>query len=138
MLQLKALLLFAAIGRTNHAEEVDVAQSVLAALPFLASWLFRSPCLGAYSRQATSSLSAIPFGVAPSLAVGTLSGLATRCTIKGYVPPVVFSVLTFVFSFILMCSTRVAYLKLFGATSDEKNKDAGAFDVFKMVGTLRR
>lgn len=135
---IEAFLLFAAIGRSNHAEEVDVAQTVLTALPFLVSWLLVSPWLGAYSRQATSSISAIPLGVAPSLAVGTISGLAMRGAIKGYVPPVVFSVLAFVFPFVLICISRVTYLKLFGATSDEKEKDAGALEVFKMIGTLIR
>lgn len=43
---LLALILFAAVGRGQHGEGLDLIGTVLTALPFLVSWLLVSPYLG--------------------------------------------------------------------------------------------
>jgi len=133
---ISSFLTFAAIGRSNHNEELDILSVLITALPFLMGWLVVSPLVGAYSRTATSSLSSVPFGILPALSVSTLLGLAGRWAIKGYQPPIVFAILAFVFPFVLISLWRVIYIKLFGTTSDGEDKDAGAFEVFKMIRTL--
>ena len=133
---ISAFVVFAAIGRSNHNEDGGLIDTLLTAAPFALSWILISPFLGAYSRQATSALSSLPLGILPSLAVSTISGLAIRAVIKGYTPPIIFAILTFIFPFILLCIWRAVYIKLVGTTSDEANKNAGVFEVFKMIGTL--
>lgn len=131
-----AFLTFAAIGRSNHNEGLDIISVLITALPFMLGWIVVSPLLGAYSRQATASLTSVPLKIIPALSVSTLVGLAGRWVIKGYQPPVVFAILALVFPFILITLWRVLYIKLLGTTSDGEDKDAGAFEVFKMIKTL--
>ncbi len=131
-------LTFAAIGRLKHSEDSDIFSVLVTALPFLLSWIAVSPFFGAYSRQATSSLGAVPMGVLPALAVSTMGGLTIRMVEKGYVPPVPFAILSFVVPFVLLCIWRAIFVKVVGATNDGADKDAGALEVFKMISALVR
>ena len=46
-----ALLVFAAIGRNNHGEGLNVLALLGTAAPFIGSWLLISPLLGSYARR---------------------------------------------------------------------------------------
>ena len=133
-----SFILFAIIGRSQHNENEGILDILVTAFPFLITWLIISPFLGTYSRQATSAISAIPLAVIPSVLISTIGGMCIRSLIKGYFPPIIFGVITLVTTSVLIMSWRALYVKLNGGTNDNinENKDAGVFEVFKMVGTL--
>ena len=131
-----ALLTFAAIGRNNHGEGFDFLALIVTAAPFIASWLLLSPLLGSYSRGATSSKGGIPVGIAPGWLVSTALALTVRGVTKSAVPPTPFIVVSMVSTFGLLSMYRYLYISLVGETSDEEKRRAGAFEVFKMVGSL--
>jgi hypothetical protein len=133
-----ALVLFASIGRSNHAESVDLFSSIGTALPFLVGWLTLSPFAGAYTREATASQGKAAIGILPGWAVGISAGLVIRGALKGDVPPVPFIAVSFAATFTLLLLWRLAYIAAFGETSDGEYKKAGFLEVFKMVGTLVR
>ena len=133
-----SFILFALIGRTQHGEVGNIFDVVTTTFPFLITWLIISPLFGAYSRQATSSIGALPLAVIPSLLLSTIGGVGIRSLIKGYIPPMAFGIVTLLVTSVLIISWRSLYIKLFGGTNDNanENKDAGVFEVFKMIGTL--
>jgi hypothetical protein len=133
-----ALLAFSAVGRTNHGESMNLFDLLYTAGPFLASWLAISPFLGAYSREATSSKNKVFQGIIPAWFVSIPLALAVRGFIKGAVPPTPFIVVSLVATFVFLGAWRYAYVSAVGSTSDKEYKDAGFFEVFKMVGTLVR
>lgn len=60
-----AFLSFAAVGRASHSTDGNNLINVFAtAFPFIFSWLFVSPFLGSFTREATSSKESAPKGVA--------------------------------------------------------------------------
>ena len=131
-----ALITFAAIGRSNHGEGIDIAALLGTAAPFVISWLLLSPLLGTYSREATSSKGGIPVKIAPGWLVSVALALAIRGTLKGGVPPTPFIIVSMVSTFGLLSVYRYLYISLVGETSDEEKRSAGALEVFKMVGSL--
>lgn len=133
---LLALLTFAAIGRSNHGEGLDIASIVTTAAPFVLSWFLVSPFLGSYSRGATSSKGGAPVGLLAGWAVSMPIALGLRGIIKGDVPPTPFIVVSMVATLTILSMWRVLYVSLAGETSDKEYKSAGAFEVFKMIGTL--
>ena len=135
---ISSFILFALIGRAQHGEDGNILDAITTTFPFLITWLLISPLLGAYSRQATSSIGAVPLAVIPSVLLSTIGGVGIRSVIKGYIPPIVFGVVTLIVTSVLIVSWRSLYIKLIGGTNDNanENKDAGFFEVFKMIGTL--
>ncbi len=131
-----ALLTFAAIGRNNHGEGLDIVALVGTAAPFIVSWLLLSPLLGSYSRAATSSKAGIPVKIAPGWLVSVALALAIRGTLKGSIPPTPFIIVSMVSTFGLLSAYRYVYISLVGETSDADQRSAGALEVFKMVGSL--
>lgn len=131
-----ALITFAAIGRSNHGEGVDILALLGTAAPFVVSWLLLSPLLGTYSREATSSKGGIPVKIAPGWLVSVALALAIRGTLKGAIPPTPFIVVSMVSTFGLLSAYRYLYISLVGETSDDEKRSAGALEVFKMVGSL--
>lgn len=135
---ISALLVFAAIGRSNHGEDTDVLSTLSTAAPFVSSWLLLSPFLGAYNRKATESLAALPSGLLPGWLLSVPAALAIRGILKGEIPPTPFIIVSMVATFTLLCAWRAVYIGLFGSTSDKEYKSAGAFEVFSMIRTLLR
>ena len=133
---LLSLLAFAAIGRSNHGEGVDIAGIVTTAAPFLLSWFLVSPLLGSYSRSATSSKGGAPVGLLAGWAVSMPIAVGLRGLVKGEMPPTPFIVVSMVATLTILSLWRVLYVSLVGGTSDKEFKSAGAFEVFKMIGTL--
>jgi len=132
-----ALLTFSSIGRSNHGEDLDVFSILFTALPFVAAWFTVSPFAGAYSRAATASRGlAIPKGILLGWAAALPLALGLRGLLKSAVPPTPFIIVSLVATFSLLSVYRLAYVYLFGVTSDEETKSAGAFEVFKMLGSL--
>ena len=131
-----ALLTFAAIGRSNHGEGIDIASLLGTAAPFIGSWLLISPLLGSYTRDATKSRNGIPIALLPSWLVSVGLALAVRGLLTGAVPPVPFIIVTLVSTLGLLSVYRYGYIALVGETSDEEQRKAGALEVFKMVGSL--
>ena len=62
-----ALFIFAAIGRSNHDEGLNVIDVLGTAAPFVVSWFSLSPFLGAFNRKATSTLNAVPIQIIPGI-----------------------------------------------------------------------
>ena len=132
------LLFFAAIGRSNHKEGLDLLSTFYTALPFLLPWLAVTPFLGSYSRESTSSVTNAILRILPGWAITEGCALAVRYYEKGYPPPTAFIVVSSIATLTLLSMWRVIYIKAFGSTSDEDEKSAGLFEVFKMVTTLVR
>lgn len=133
-----SFLLFAFIGRTNHHEQLGLLEVVQTSLPFLIPWLIISPFFGSYSRNATSSQSKVLPFVLPSASVSLILACVIRYYEKGYPPPVSFIAISTVITLMFLCGWRGLYIKAFGATTDEDTKEAGFFEVFKMISTLVR
>ena len=134
---LAALLTFSSVGRSNHGEDLDIFSILVTALPFVAAWFTVSPFAGAYSRAATASRGlAIPKGILLGWATALPLALGLRGLLKSAVPPTPFIIVSLVATFSLLSVYRLAYVYLFGVTSDEETKSAGAFEVFKMLGSL--
>ena len=62
--------------------------------------------------------------------------LAIRGYFKGAVPPTPFIVVSLVSTLSLLSAYRYVYISLVGETSDEDQRNAGALEVFKMIGSL--
>jgi hypothetical protein len=133
-----ALLAFSIGGRLSHNEGIDPVDLFITAAPFVFSWLFISPFLGAYSREATSSKAAIASKLVFPWAVSIPAALVVRGLSKGYVPPITFIMISMTVTFVSIFIWRTFYVSAFGATSDKEYKEAGFFEVFKMIGTLIR
>jgi hypothetical protein len=131
-----SLTLFAAVGRNNHNEGLDLFGTIQTATPFIISWLLVSPFLGAFSREATASKSRIPSALTVPWLVCIPLGLAIRSFVKGYFAPVPFIIVSMTATILSLCLGRYVYLSLTGVTSDEEYKDAGAFEIFSMIRTL--
>ena len=134
-----AIIAFAAIGRSSHSEGVsDILALLTTAGPFLLSWLLLSPLLGGYSREATKSKGAIVQGTLLPWAISMTVALVMRGLAKGAVPPTPFIIVSLISTFVLLNASRYLYISLNGETSDGEYKQAGALELFKMVGTLMR
>lgn len=131
-----ALYTFAAIGRSNHAEDGGVLDILKTATPFLISWLAISPFLGAYSTSATSSKNSVFSSLVPAWAVSVPAGLFIRGIIKGAIPPTPFIIVSMIATFILISLWRSLYVALFGETSTGETRKAGVFEVFNMISSL--
>lgn len=134
-----ALVAFAIVGRSMHMHALSLdAESLKTALPFVLSWLAVSPLLGAFTRDATSSLGAGVFSVVKGWALAMPLALALRGVIKGEVPPTPFIAVSMVSTLVFLAGWRAAYIAAQGDQEGEKkgNKSAGVFDLFRMVTTL--
>lgn len=127
---------FAIGGRLAHSEGINPLELFLTAAPFIFSWLFISPLLGAYSRDATSSRSNIPVKLLPAWGASIPVALVIRGLIKGYVPPTSFIFISLTVTFTAIFIWRNFYISAFGETNDKEYRDAGFLEVFKMIGTL--
>eukprot|EP01038_Epipyxis_sp_PR26KG_P013062 gene13062-17506_t len=131
-----ALVAFASIGRNNHGEGLDLVGLSNTAFPFVFSWLLISPLLGAYARSATATKGSIISGLLPGWSASLFGALAIRGLLKGSIPPVPFVIVSLTATFVLLYAWRWIYISVFGETADGEFKKAGAFEVFKMIGTL--
>ena len=131
-----ALLSFAAIGRNNHGEGLDIVGIAGTAAPFILSWFLVSPFLGSFSRGATSSKGGAPVGLLGGWVVSMPLALGLRGLYKGEIPPTPFIIVSMVATLVVLSIWRVLFVSLNGGTSDKEYKSAGLFEVFKMVGTL--
>lgn len=73
-----AILLFAYIGRSTHGDNAIDLELFKTAAPFLASWFFMSPLLGAYTRPATANVMSTLLSFSRAWAVSVPMGLALR------------------------------------------------------------
>lgn len=114
------LVLFAAIGRADHARE-DGGSALATAAPFLIAWLAAAPPLGAYrDRDSLASAALIPL---PAIAVAVPAGCAARGLLQGYMPALPFWIVSAIAITVLTLIWRVGYF----LTID---KTAGAIDEF--------
>lgn len=133
-----AFITFAVIGRKNHDEAIDFIDVLSTAAPFVISWVALSSFLGAYNRDATSSIGNVPKSLLSSWGVCVPLALVIRGFIKGYVPPTPFIIVTLISTYVLLLLWRALYITAVGETSDNEYKQAGFLEVFKMIGTLIR
>jgi hypothetical protein len=133
-----SILLFAIIGKANHAEDLSIFSLLETAGPFLLTWSLVSSFVGAYTRKATASYSAVFTSLLPGWFLGISSGLIFRGFLKGYIPPTPFIIVSLISTFVLLLLWRTFYVFLLGNTSDEEYRQAGVLEVFKMITTLVR
>ena len=131
-----AIMSFAAIGRNNHGEGLDVISIAGTAAPFILSWFLVSPFLGSFSRDATSTKGGAPVGLLAGWVVSMPLALSLRGLYKGEIPPTPFIIVSMIATLAILSIWRVLFVTLNGGTSDKEFKSAGLFEVFKMVGTL--
>jgi hypothetical protein len=127
-----ALLLFSAIGRSNHAEDINLLDTIITAAPFLISWFLISPFLGAFSRNATSSKLSAFTGIIPGWIVSVPIGLGIRGLIRHTVPPTPFIIVSMIATLLILSSWRFLYVILFGETTDKEYRKAGVFEVYNL------
>jgi len=60
---------FAAIGRSNHDEGLNLLETLGTAAPFLFGWFVVGPFLGTYNRKATASVKSVFSQLIPGWAV---------------------------------------------------------------------
>lgn len=77
-----AFIIFAAVGRSNHDEGLQLLDILTTAGPFLVSWFVVSPFLGTYNRKATASLASVPVQLVPGWLASMVSAISIR---YGYV-----------------------------------------------------
>jgi hypothetical protein len=104
-----ALLLFAAIGRANHAEGLTLAGVAATAAPFLIGWFAAAPLLGGYGRAAQrGGVGAAAAAAAKAWVVAAPAGLLVRTLSKGYLPDSAFVIVTLVATGVLLVGWRAA------------------------------
>lgn len=124
-----SLLLFAAIGKSSHSDDggVDIVGVLSTALPFVVAWLTASPLTGTYSPDTNEQSSLVDNEYDNnnnSLLITTASiigkgwvvaiplGIILRGTIKGYVPPLPFIIVTLIATFVILVGMRILYFVL--------------------------
>ena len=80
----------------------------------------------------------VPVSLLPGWGVSMASALGLRGLLRGTVPPTAFIIVSLVATFLLLTAWRCLYVALFGSTSDEEYRKSGAFEIFRMIGTLVR
>eukprot|EP00891_Asterochloris_glomerata_P007343 jgi/Astpho2/7343/fgenesh1_pm.00114_%23_3_t len=139
-----ALLLFAAVGRRNHAEGLDLLGILGTASPFLAGWLLSAVLLGGYTRQAQQSGPGSAVGTAARVwAAGVPAGLIIRTASKGYLPDKSFVIVTFLATAVLLFSWRALFAALSPkAASDSpqqrRNKQGNPFEFLQLLASLTK
>jgi hypothetical protein len=106
-------LLFAAIGRMNHAS--TEGSVFVTAAPYILSWILFAPILNGYT-DANSRSQAISSILLP-WAVSIPSAVLLRGLIQGYMPATSFWIVSLVTTAILLASWRTAYFQVTVASS---------------------
>eukprot|EP01039_Chlorochromonas_danica_P008717 gene8717-9605_t len=130
-------LIFALVGRANHHESLGVVDIASTAAPFIGSWLAISPFFGTYARSSTASLGKVFSGIFLGWLVSLPAALAARTFLTDHVPATPFIVVSMVTTLALLFGWRSLYIVLFGATAEEE-REAGLFEIFKMVSSMMR
>lgn len=116
ILDLVALLVFAAIGKASHTSTESLLSEInsvlITAAPFILSWYVTSPITGVYNTSSNDKNGAIQSSImqtAKGWIVAIPIGCAIRGIIKGYVPPVPFVIVTMIATAILLIVSRLVY-----------------------------
>ncbi|GMH42563.1 hypothetical protein BSKO_10482 [Bryopsis sp. KO-2023] len=134
------LLVFAAIGKINHGEILDL-DTIGTALPFMIGWFSSAALLSGYGPGASGN------GVGPAAAtagkcwiVGTPIGLGVRSAFLGYPAPTPFAIVSMVATGVIMVGWRSGYGYFTTKSNDEKakggNKKGGPFAFFRLLFNL--
>lgn len=141
------LLLFAAIGRINHAEGMSVAAVIDTALPFIIGWFATGPFTGAYGKEAQGwSAPKAAGAAAKSWAVALPVGHVIRAAGRGYLPPTPFLIASLGTTLVLLVGYRTAvaavtpepppmtpYQKMLA-----QNKSGGPLDFLRFLQSMTR
>jgi hypothetical protein len=103
-----ALLIFAAIGRSNH--NTDDGSALTTAMPFIISWALLAPWLGAYKRVDTRKEAML--APLPAVAVSVPLGCALRGVLQGYQPALPFWIVALISTTVLLDIWRVMHFQL--------------------------
>ncbi len=106
-------LVFAAIGRMNHAS--TEGSVFLTAAPYIFSWFLFAPILNGYA-DSNSRSQAVTSLILP-WAVSIPSAVLLRGLIQGYLPATGFWVVSLIATAILLASWRSAYFQVSAASS---------------------
>ena len=135
-----SLLLFAAIGKSSHSSDSDVGGIdennivgiLYTALPFVVAWLTTSPLTGIYSPDTNQQIRLVnnndddnnnnnnnnsvlvttATSIGKGWAVAIPLGIGLRGTMKGYVPPMPFVIVTLIATFVILVGMRILYTVL--------------------------
>ncbi|KAK9817711.1 hypothetical protein WJX72_001058 [[Myrmecia] bisecta] len=128
---LAALLVFAAIGRNNHGEGLDLGAVFGTALPFLIGWFGAAGLLKAYGKEAQGGQVGPAAVVAlKAWGLGIPVGLVLRSVQRGYVVPTPFIIVSMVATLVCLVGWRAVLAALTpveeAAQANEDHKQAAA------------
>ena len=139
-----SLLLFAAAGRSSHAETLMLFDVLSTAAPFLAAWALAAPLVGAYGEVARGGDVRSALGAAlRAWAVAVPSGLALRSLSQGgRLPPLPFVAVTLGATAVLLLGWRAgvaaAAPKRDRVASSRANKKGGILDFLQLLSGLTK
>ena len=139
------LLLFAAVGRSSHAETLAVADVLATAWPFLASWALAAPLTGGYGTAARGSDVRSALGaVLRSWVIATPGGLMLRSLSQGgRLPPLPFAVVSLVATAVVLLGWRAAAAATAPKRADyaragRANKAGSVLDFMQLLSGLTK
>eukprot|EP00959_Pyramimonas_sp_CCMP1952_P000074 1316-Pyramimonas_sp.AAC.1 len=128
------LVLFAAIGQSQHGSDSEVLKT---AAPFIVGWLVAAPVTGVYSPQAcTNNVGQAAVAAVKNWAVGMPVGLVLRSIFKGYMAPKSFVIVTMVVTGVLLVGWRAGAASLIKApdgSSSKGNRKGGPLEFLKLL-----
>lgn len=137
-----ALLVFAAIGRKNHGEGLQLAETFNTALPFLVGWAVASGLTGAYSGNSKDrSIGKAANTAARAWILAVPVALVLRSIQRGYIPDKSFVIVSFIATGVLLIGWRSA---LAAATQksnqgqERQNKRGNPLEFLQLLASLTK
>lgn len=137
-----ALLLFAAIGRRNHGEGLQLWQTVNTALPFLVGWAVAASLTGAYSsKSSTQGVGSAAVAASKAWILGVPIALVLRSVQRGYLPDKSFVIVSFVATGILLIGWRsalAAVSKKSTSSQSRQDKQGNPLEFLQLLTSLTK
>ncbi|KAL3148581.1 hypothetical protein ABBQ38_014012 [Trebouxia sp. C0009 RCD-2024] len=137
------LFLFAAIGRKNHGEGLQLAQTFNTALPFLVGWAAAAGLTGAYSEANLKdrSLGRAASTAAKAWALAVPVALILRSIQRGYIPDKSFVIVSFLATGVLLIGWRSALAvatQKSGQQQSSQNRQGNPLEFLHLLASLTK
>ncbi|CAK0753841.1 hypothetical protein CVIRNUC_002251 [Coccomyxa viridis] len=141
-----ALLAFAAVGRRNHGESLNIGSIFSVAWPFLAGWYGSASLLGGYSAPATGSRARPAALVAlKTWALALPVAIGLRSVSRGYIPDKAFIIVSLAVTAFMLIGWRtgLAALTKSGHASQDpaaqrRNKKGNPLEFLQLLTSLTK
>ncbi|DBA92655.1 TPA: hypothetical protein ACH3X1_002868 [Trebouxia sp. C0004] len=136
-----ALLLFAAIGRRNHGEGLQVLETFNTALPFLVGWAVAAGLTGAYSSTKDRSVSKAARTASKAWILAVPASLVLRSIQRGYMPDKSFVIVSFIATGVLLIGWRsalAAATEKSGQGQERQNKRGNPLEFLQLLASLTK